>query len=362
MSSQQSMEVKFRLARETFILDVDLSLSCRGVTAIFGPSGCGKTSLLRSIAGLERAQGYLKLCDDVWQDENNFVPTHERPIGYVFQEASLFPHMSVLRNLLYGFRRIPYRQRRVKLEHAVKLLGLAHLLQRKPQGLSGGERQRVAIARALLTSPRLLLMDEPMSALDQSSKAEIMPFLQRLHDELAIPVLYVSHAADEVAQLADHLVIMDAGKIAAHGSIDEMQQYLHLPATEKPATETAVRSPIKALVTEHDESFQLTHLLAGELRLSVPGIVAMPGDAITLKLDADDISLSLEPLRNSTILNVVPARITTMTERKPAHVQLGLETDIGPLLIHVSRKSVNQLGLHPGKDVYALLHRFTIAR
>ena len=360
MSSQQRMEVKLRLARETFVLDVDLSLACRGVTAIFGPSGCGKTSLLRSIAGLEQAQGCLKLCDDVWQDENNFIPTHERPIGYVFQEASLFPHMSVLRNLLYGFRRIPYRQRHVKLEHAVKLLGLGHLLQRKPQGLSGGERQRVAIARALLTSPRLLLMDEPMSALDHTSKAEIMPYLQRLHDELAIPVLYVSHAADEVAQLADHLVIMDAGKITAHGPIEKMQQHLQLPSTDRPDKNMVVTSSIKAVVTDHDEAFQLTHLMVGELTLSMPGIVAGLGDEITLKVDADDISLSLEPLRNSTILNVVPARITTMTERKPAHVQLGLKTDIGHLLIHISRKSVNQLGLHPGKDTYALISKIHI--
>ncbi|MDH5183280.1 MAG: molybdenum ABC transporter ATP-binding protein [Gammaproteobacteria bacterium] len=357
MNTEQRMEVCLRHERENFLLDVDFSVSCRGVIAIFGPSGCGKTTLLRLIAGLEQGQGYLKLCDEVWQDETVFIPTHERPIGYVFQESSLFPHLSVLRNLLYGYRRIPYRQRHVKLEHAVELLGIGHLLQRKPQGLSGGERQRVAIARALLTSPKLLLMDEPISALDQNSKAEIMPYLQRLHSDLAIPVLYVSHAADEVAQLADHLVLMKNGRVESQGSINKMRKHLHLTSHISTSDES---TGFEATVIDYDDAFHITYLEAGGVRLSVIGIVASVGESVELSINAEDISLSLEPIKDSSILNMIPVRLGSMAERKPAHVQISLDSGLGPLLAHTTRKSVKELVLHPGKEVYAVLHNLTV--
>ncbi|HIP53448.1 MAG TPA: molybdenum ABC transporter ATP-binding protein, partial [Chromatiales bacterium] len=207
-----SIDIRFCIARGDFVLDVDTVFPGKGVTAIFGPSGCGKTTLLRAIAGLERdPNGYCQVGEHLWQKKAMFLPAHRRSLGYVFQEASLFPHLSVRRNLEYGFKRVPKNQRRVTLEEATALLGLGNLLARRPLGLSGGERQRVAIGRALLTSPRLLLMDEPLAALDQASKREILPYLERLHDELAMPLLYVSHAADEVARLADHLVLLDNG-------------------------------------------------------------------------------------------------------------------------------------------------------
>ena len=213
--------VRLVLARPGFTLDVDLQLPGRGVTALFGPSGCGKTTCLRAIAGLVRAQpGRVEVNGEVWQDDAQGLwrATHERALGYVFQEASLFAHLDVRRNMEYGLRRLPPARRRVSLEQAVELLGIGHLMERKPQALSGGERQRVAIARALATSPRLLLMDEPLAALDQARKAEILPYLERLHDELAIPVLYVSHAPDEVARLADHVVYLEAGRARAVGA------------------------------------------------------------------------------------------------------------------------------------------------
>jgi len=207
----------FRLDWPGFSLDVDLALPTRGVTALFGHSGSGKTTLLRCIAGLERApQGRLIVNGEVWQDEQRWVPTYKRPIGYVFQEPSLFSHLSVISNLRYGLKRMSDEQR-VSLDQAIDLLGIGHLVDRKPDRLSGGERQRVGMARALAVSPRLLLMGEPLAALDLKRKQEILPYLERLHDELDIPVLYVSHSPDEVARLADYLVAMEDGRVLASG-------------------------------------------------------------------------------------------------------------------------------------------------
>ncbi|MDP1536360.1 MAG: molybdenum ABC transporter ATP-binding protein [Burkholderiales bacterium] len=244
---------RFRHGYPGFTLDVDLELPSRGVTALFGHSGSGKTTLLRCIAGLERtANGYLAIDGTLWQDGASFLPTHRRPIGYVFQEASLFPHLSVRGNLEYGAKRaqsLPAREggagggranlcrpASADFSHIVELLGIGTLLDRKPERLSGGERQRVAIARALLTAPRLLLMDEPLAALDLARKNEILPYLERLHDELEIPVLYVSHAPDEVARLADHLVVMDGGRAVAQGPLADVLSRIDLPIRILPRT------------------------------------------------------------------------------------------------------------------------------
>ena len=211
------LSVSFRLRRSGFELNVAFKAPPRGVTALFGPSGCGKTTVLRCVAGLERASGFCRLNSEVWQDDDSrlFLATHRRPIGYVFQEASLFPHLSVRRNLEFGLRRVPRKMRQVDFGEVVELLGVERLFGRNPDQLSGGERQRVSMARALLTSPRLLLMDEPLSALDHGSKQEILPYLERLHDTLRIPVLYVSHSPDEVARLADQMVLLEHGQVCA---------------------------------------------------------------------------------------------------------------------------------------------------
>jgi molybdate transport system ATP-binding protein len=216
-----SIRARFRLPYPAFTLDVDVDLPGGGITAVFGRSGSGKTTLLRCIAGLEpTADGLLTVNGETWQDGARRLPVHRRSLGYVFQEARLFPHLSVAANLDFGRRRIAERERRVSLTQAVELLGIAHLLERRPERLSGGERQRVAIARALATSPRLLLMDEPLAALDHARKQEILPYLERLHDELEIPVLYVSHSPDEVARLADQIVVMDDGPRRRAGPAD----------------------------------------------------------------------------------------------------------------------------------------------
>ncbi len=226
------IHARLQLDHGAFSLDLDVQLPGRGVTALYGPSGSGKTTCLRCIAGLERpARGFIEVNGQVWQNSEHavFVPPHKRSVGYVFQEASLFAHLSVRANLAFGLKRIAPAQRRVDMQQATELLGIGHLLDRQPHNLSGGERQRVGIARALLTSPQLLLMDEPLAALDSRRKNEILPYLQRLHDELDIPVLYVSHSQDEVARLADHIVLLDGGRALASGPIGETLARLDLP-------------------------------------------------------------------------------------------------------------------------------------
>ena len=208
-----SIEARFKLTYPGFTLDLDLNIPSEGTTALFGPSGSGKTSLLRAIAGLERVpDGRLVVDGEVWQDGDTFMPTHQRPIGYVFQEASLFAHLTVMGNLRYGMKRSSAGERHVNLDRAIELLGIEHLLERKPDRLSGGERSRVGIARALSVDARLLLMDEPLAALDVRRKKEILPYLERLREELDIPILYVSHSPEEVARLADHIVALEGGR------------------------------------------------------------------------------------------------------------------------------------------------------
>ena len=245
-----SIEARFRFALGEFRLDVDLRLPAQGVSALFGPSGCGKTSLLRAIAGLDRhAEGRLVVGGVTWQDGDIFLSPHRRPIGYVFQEASLFEHLSVAGNLEYGLRRVPEADRRIPLQRAIALLGIGPLLARRPNTLSGGERQRVAIARALAVSPRLLLMDEPLAAVDLERRQEILPWIESLHRELDIPVIYVSHSPEEVARLADYMVLLRGGRVLASGDVHELFTRLDLPL----ALDNDATSVIEAAVAGHDE-------------------------------------------------------------------------------------------------------------
>lgn len=350
-----NLEVRLNLAFAGFTLNVDLTLPGRGVTALYGPSGSGKTTCLRCIAGLQNAPGgYVRVNGEVWQDAANavFVPAHKRALGYVFQEASLFAHLNVEGNLRFGFKRIAERERRVTLEQATALLGIDHLLQRSPDTLSGGERQRVGIARALLTSPRLLLMDEPLAALDAQRKSEILPYLERLHDELDIPIIYVSHAQDEVARLADHLVLLSEGKALASGPIGETLARLDLPLAM--GDEAGV--VIAGSVLVYDAVYQLitVGLPGSELSIRVAHSALLPGKPLRLKVQARDVSLSLQPDAQSSILNRLPVTVVEeIAADNTAHVLVRLDADGTALLARITRYSRDQLQLQPGQRLWA---------
>ncbi len=344
------IEARFNLALGAFTLDLSLRLPGRGVTALFGHSGSGKTTALRCIAGLERADGYLHVNGEVWQDRTRFLPVHRRPIAYVFQEASLFPHLSVRRNLEYGFSRLAPQERRVSFDEAVDWLGIAALLGRAPSRLSGGERQRVAIARALLTSPRLLLMDEPLSALDHRSKGEILPYLERLHDSLAIPVLYVTHSPDEVAHLADHLVVMAEGRALASGPLTETLARLDLPI---PMGEEA-GVVLEAVVVERDERWHLARVEFPGGSLWVRDLGISSGGAVRVRVLARDVSLALEHHEGTSILNLLPARVEELAdEGHPAARLVRVRVGDTPLVARLTARSAHALALEPGKPIWA---------
>ena len=352
MTPDPAIRARFEVIWPGFTLKVDLELPGRGVSALFGHSGSGKTTLLRCLAGLEpQVRGFLSFKGTVWQDQqrNIFLPTHRRPIGYVFQEASLFPHLSVRNNLDYGRKRVNGGYR-ISLDPAVELLGINHLLDRMPDRLSGGERQRVAIARALATGPELLLMDEPLAALDLKRKSEILPYLERLRDQLDIPVIYVSHLPDEVARLADHLVLLNEGRVIASGSLRETLARLDLPTA---FTEDA-GVVIEAVVANHDEAYHLT-------QLDFPGgsvIVARRPEAIghrmRFRVHARDVSLSLNRAEGVSILNRLPATVTDVASADtPAHVLVRLNAGGTPIIARITRRSLDHLDIAPGKSLWA---------
>jgi molybdate transport system ATP-binding protein len=348
-----SLLARFRLAWPGFDLDVDLDLPGRGVTALFGPSGSGKTTCLRAVAGLERgARGRLEVNGETWQDDSAgiFLPTHRRALGYVFQDAALFPHLSVRGNLDYGRRRVPEGERRVSPGAAIELLGIGALLDRLPENLSGGEKSRVAVARALLTSPRLLLMDEPLAALDHARKQEILPYLEALRDELEIPILYVSHAPDEVARLADHLVVLQGGRALASGPLGETLARLDLPIR---LGEDA-GAVIDAVIAGRDEAWHL-------IRVEFPGGALWARDngqpagrRTRVRILARDVSLALGETPGDSILNTLPARVAAVADDShPALALVRLDAAGTPLIARVTKRSLAALGVREGLEVRA---------
>jgi len=355
-----NLDVNLRTKLGSFQLDVAFTAPGRGITALFGPSGAGKTSVLRCTAGLERAhEGRVSLNGDRWQDEAEgfFVPPHRRAIGYVFQETSLFPHFSVRGNLEYGWKRTATSLRRIAFEQAVEWLRLGPLLDRGTEKLSGGERQRVAIARALVTSPALLLLDEPLSALDEEAKAEILPYLERLHRELSVPALYVSHASEDVVRLADYIVLIEAGRVRVHGPLHALLTDADLPF----ARGDAAGSIIEATAVEADETFHLTQVEFDGGRLAVPGALPV-GTRVRVHVSARDVSITLEPPTQSSILNAVAARVMDITENVPGSAIVRLAVGSGVLLARITRKSVSTLGLEAGKPVYAQVKSVALLR
>lgn len=359
--AEAGLHADLALAQGSFTLDVSLRLPGRGVSVLLGPSGCGKTTVLRALAGLERAHGRVVVNGEVWQDDDqatkgHFVPPHRRALGYVFQEASLFPHLTVQGNLDYGRRRVPLAQRRVRLDDMVALLDIGPLLARRPDRLSGGERQRVAIARALLTSPRLLLMDEPLSALDAARKAEILPYLERLHRELDIPVVYVTHAHEEAARLADHLVLMRQGRVQASGPLAETMARLDLPMSH--ADDAA--AVLQATVVAHEDAYGQTRLEVAGQALWVGRLRAGAGQPVRLRVLARDVSIALSRPVDSSIVNVLPVQVQDMRDEGAHAVMLRLALGAQPpaasqavLLARITRRSRDALNLREGQAAYA---------
>ena len=359
------IDARLRLQRRDFELDVALALPSRGITALFGPSGCGKTTLLRALAGLERAAGRVALGNEVWQDDatGRFVPTHRRPLGYVIQDAALFPHLDVRGNLNYGRRRAAGESNRIALDAAIDLLGIAHLLARRPATLSGGERQRVAMARALAAGPRLLLMDEPLAALEAARKAEILPYLERLHHELALPVVYVTHAMDEVARLADHLVLMHEGRALAAGPLSELMARTDLPLARLDDAGVV----IAAEVAEHDAQHGMVRIAFHGSSLWVGRSTALPGMPVRARILARDVSVTRQRPVETSILNVLPVVLGSV-QREPSTALLSLRVGTDPqpgqwtLLARITSRSLDALNLQPGDALHAQIKGVALTR
>jgi molybdate transport system ATP-binding protein len=353
MNTAMGIEARFRQSFPGFALDVDLQLPGRGVTALFGPSGCGKSTLLRCIAGLNAAPGgRCVVHGEVWQDGAQALPTHRRPLGFVFQEAQLFAHLSVRANLQYGRSRSRHAAPQAAWDRAVELLGIGHLLERRTAGLSGGERQRIAIARALLTGPRLLLMDEPLAALDLARKNEFMPYLERLTRDLDIPVLYVSHAPDEVARLAHHIVAMEAGRAVASGPLAEVLSRVDLPI--RLGEDAGV--VLDGVVVERDTAWHLARVAFPGGCLWVRDGGQAQGTPVRIRILARDVSLALEPSTGTSLLNHLPVVVDALgDESHPALALCRLRVGSGSssLLSRLTRRSAAALNLQPGQAVWA---------
>ena len=363
MTERPAIRAEFRGTLGKFALDAGFAAPAKGVTALFGPSGCGKTTVLRCLAGLVHLKGVCEVDGDVWQDENGaFLPTYKRPLGYVFQEASLFPHLSVRRNLLFGAPRKDGGPREpIAFDEVVELLGLTRLLDRSPRNLSGGERQRVAIGRALLSQPKLLLMDEPLSALDRATKNEILPFLERLRDRLALPVVYVTHDIAEVERLADEIVLMDKGRVIGSGPLGELETDPSLPLAM--ARDAAVS--LDGVVQANDQAYGLVILKVPGGSFTAPASPARIGERRRIRIVAGDVSLAREAPGRSSILNVLPARVVAMkpidANEVVAVLALGPDGAGARLLSRLTRKSWEALRLGEGASVYAQIKAVALA-
>ena len=366
--SERALRLKTSLDRGGFQLDVDLALPSQGVTVMFGHSGSGKTTCLRVLAGLERnARAQVEVAGMVWQDSANriFLPPHQRPLGYVFQEPRLFPHLSVEGNLRFGFDRTPAQHRRHDWRHGLDLLGIGHLLGRRPAELSGGERQRVAIARALSTSPSLLLMDEPLASLDAARKAEILPWLEQLHERLDIPVIYVTHSADEMARLGDHVVLLENGLVRAHGPVTDLMTRVDLPLAHGDTAASLIDA--RAVGFSPADHLSVLEFAGGRLLLPQSHATSLPPQsAVRIRIQARDVSLSLQMPEQTSVLNILPATVADITNETPGQVLVGLQLGSAEspvrLLSRISQLSARRLGIAPGLPVFAQIKGVAMVR
>jgi molybdate transport system ATP-binding protein len=354
------LDVNIKKSQGAFTVDASFVAQGRGVTALFGRSGAGKTSIINMVAGLVRPDaGRIVVNGKTYFDSEKGVNirTEKRRLGYIFQDGRLFPHLSIKSNLIYGMRLVPPSKRYLKLDQVVELLGITHLLDRRPARLSGGEKQRVAIGRALLTSPDLLLMDEPLASLDGARRAELMPFIATLSREVLIPILYVSHSFDEVLNLADTMVILDAGKVVASGSVEDITSRYDLETlTGRIETGAVLCMEVK----RHDRASGLTFLGFSGGLLRVPLLDLPAGGLVRVHIHARDVAIALEELPQTTILNVFPARIEQIQESDRSTDIVTL--DIGfPIVARITSYIRAQLGLMPNQQVFALIKKASVS-
>lgn len=356
------LEVSIQKHLGDFTLNANLACETSGIVAVFGRSGVGKTSLINCLAGLLKPDsGSIKLKGTILYDAQARVDLapNKRRIGYVFQEGRLFPHMSVRSNLLYGYNRAPAEARRIGLDQVVELLGIEKLLARRPGRLSGGEKQRVALGRALLANPRLLLMDEPLASLDQPRKDEILPFIERLRDELHVPIVYVSHAMDELVRLADTLVLLSDGEVKAVGPIEELTSRLDLrPLTGR----HEAGAVIDVRIAGQDKLFGLTDLVFAGGRLQVPHLALPMGHELRVRIRARDVALALEEPKNSSILNILPGVISDLDEESGALVDVLVSVGGISLWSRITARSRERLQLKRGTPVFALVKAVAVDR
>ncbi|HRK56471.1 MAG TPA: molybdenum ABC transporter ATP-binding protein [Burkholderiaceae bacterium] len=352
--SAQCLSIRLRLARAAFDLNVQLQLSAQAITVIFGASGAGKTSLLRCLAGFERAhEGRIALGSALWQDsaQRVFVPAHRRAIGYVFQEPSLFAHMNVNDNVRYGLKRARSAQAHKRLDAAIELLGIGPLLARRVQQLSGGERSRVAIARALAADPRLLLLDEPLAAVDRARRLEVLPWLVALRDELGVPMLYVTHQTDELAALADEVVVLEGGRLRAAGRLSQIMTAINPPCMGG----DEVSAVLQGTVAERDAQWHLARVSfeGGALWVRDGGLAV--GQSLRLRILAADVSLSVDEPCTSSVQNVLLCEVDAMaSDRHSAELLVRLRC--GPsaiLLARLTRRAQAALGIEVGRRLWA---------
>jgi molybdate transport system ATP-binding protein len=348
------IELRFAARLGALDLDVDVTLPSRGVSAIFGRSGAGKSSLINAVAGIVKpSHGRIAVGDRVFFDADAGIdlPIEARSVGYVFQDARLFPHLSVSGNLRYGLKRAR-GPRPVDWDSVIEVLGLAHLLDRRPHHLSGGERQRVALGRALLRQPGLLLMDEPLASLDAPRKAEVLPYIERLAQEFALPVLYVSHSIEEVTRLADHLVIVSEGRTVASGELaDIMSRPEHSPLIGR----YEAGSVLECTVLQHNDDYALTTLRFADGQLRVPRIDLDIGCAVRVRIRARDVALALSRPMDVSIINKMPGRIARITPREGPYTDVSVDLGSSSLRALITRESCDRLGLRQGTAVWVMV-------
>ncbi len=355
-----SLAVSLRHAFGDFALDVAFSAPA-GVTALFGRSGSGKTTVVNAVAGLLRpAEGRIAVGDRVLFDSAAGInlPTHKRRLGYVFQEGRLFPHLSVAQNLTYGARFAPTAPDPAQMARVIEMLGIGPMLARRPAALSGGEKQRVAIGRALLSAPRLLLMDEPLAALDEARKIEIMPYLEQLRDETDIPILYVSHALAEVARLATTIVVLDHGRVRRAGPAEAV---LSDPDLVSVFGLREAGSILQARVVRHHAD-GLSELETSAGRLFLPQVAASVGSSLRVRIFAHDVLVSRHHPKGLSALNILPGTITALHEGKGPGVLVQITSGKERILARLTRRSARALDLHEGADCYAIVKSVSVAQ